>query len=170
MAGTNDDHEDVRVPDQRWQLVEQSGAGQQRDAVRGREFAGGVLEAERAHVVAARPDEAQACRFACVGKGGMLGQEAVAGVHGLRAGLARGGEDRRDVQIAVGRRRGPDAYGFVGERHVARVAIGIRIDRDRCDTEALQRADHAAGDFAAVRDEDFGESHVASRSERVGPE
>lgn len=150
--------------ERRRDVAEQPRAGQQRDAVRGGKLARGVLEAERAHVLAARADETQAGRLARIGEARMLGQEAVAGMHGLRAGCLRGREDRRDVQIAVGGRRGADAYRFVGERHVARVAIGIGIDRDGRDAEALQRPDHAARDFAAVRDEDFGESHVASRA------
>ncbi|VWB57099.1 hypothetical protein BST28156_02670 [Burkholderia stagnalis] len=153
----------VRFGQRRRDAGQQPRAGQQRDTVLARQRARGVLEAERAHLVGARPDEAHAGRRARIGEIGVLRQEAVAGMHGLRARGARRVENRRDVQVAVGRRRRADAHRFVGQPHVTRVAVGFRVDRDRCDAEPLQRADHAARDFAAVRDEDFPESHVASR-------
>ena len=38
--------------------------------------------------------------------------------------------------------------------HVARIGVRVAVDRDAADAEAAQRADHAAGDLAAVGDQD----------------
>ena len=40
-----------------------------------------------------------------------------------------------------------------------RMAVGLRIDRDAGDAHAVERADDAAGDGAAIGDEDLAE-HV----------
>ena len=39
-------------------------------------------------------------------------------------------------------------------RDVQRVLVGGRVDGDGLDAELVQRADHADGDLAAVRDQD----------------
>ena len=41
----------------------------------------------------------------------------------------------------------------VGERDVQRVRVRGRVDGDCLDAELVQRADHAHGDLATVRDE-----------------
>jgi hypothetical protein len=84
-----------------------------------------------------------------------LGQEAVAGVDGLGAGRLAGGDDRVGEQIAFGRGRGAEPHRLV--RHVdMRVSrVGVRIDGDRLDAHLLRGLDNAAGDFAAVGDQDF---------------
>ena len=43
--------------------------------------------------------------------------------------------------------------GFVGQLHVRRTGIGVRIDGDRGDPHRPRGADHAAGDLAPVRDQ-----------------
>ena len=49
------------------------------------------------------------------GEVGVLGEEAVAGMHGIGAGAQRGGDDRVDVEVGVGRARTGKADRFVGE-------------------------------------------------------
>jgi hypothetical protein len=46
-------------------------------------------------------------------------------------------------------------YGLVGQSHVARFAVGIRIDGNRLDAHLAGGLDDAAGDFAAVGDQDL---------------
>ena len=50
-----------------------------------------------------------------------------------------------------------------GGEDVLGVAVGFGVDRDGADAEAAQRADDAAGDDAAIGDEDFGE-HAGVRA------
>ena len=108
-------------------------------------------------------------RLAGLGEFGILRQEAVAGMHRLGAAAARRVEDRRDVQIALPRRRGPDRPCLVGELDMQRVAVGLGIDRDGRDPEPPRGADHPAGDFAAIGDQDLAEqAHIRKTPKRVG--
>ena len=71
------------------------------------------------------------------------------------AGDLGGADDRRHVQVAVEAPRRADADVLVGEAHVQRVLVGLRVDRDRLDAELAARADDAQRDLAAVRDQDL---------------
>ena len=82
-----------------------------------------------------------------------LGQEAIAGMHGLRAGLAAGLDDLVDQQIALGRRRRADQHGLVGHLDMERVAVGLGIDGYRLDPHAARSLDDPAGDLAAIGDQ-----------------
>src|SRR5262249_52424517 len=62
-----------------------------------------------------------------------------------------------DVEIAVLRRRRPDADRLVGHGDVERVHIGIGIDRDGADAEPARRAHDAARDLTPVGDQELGE-------------
>ncbi len=73
----------------------------------------------------------------------------------LRVGDFGGRDDRRHVEIALGRRCGPDADRFVGHADVLEVAIDRGMHGDGADTECVTRAQHAERDFAAVGDDDF---------------
>ncbi len=136
---------------------EQLGAGQERHAQLARPLARDVLEAEVAHLRRRRSDERQARRLARLGERGVLAEEAVARVHRLGAGRARGGEDLVDVEVALRRWRRPEAHRLVRHRHVRRVAVGVGVDGDAAHTHAAQCAQDAAGDDAAVGDQDFAE-------------
>src|SRR5208282_5561862 len=87
----------------------------------------------------------------------VLRQESIARMHRLGAGLAAGGYDLADIEIALGRGRRADQHRFVRLAHMQRLGIGLAIDRDRLDAEKPRRADHAAGNFAPIGDEDFAE-------------
>ncbi len=80
-------------------------------------------------------------------------------MHSLGAARPRRVDDRGDVEIAVARRRRPDRPGLVGERDVQCPAVGLGIDRDRGDPHPPRGADDAAGDLAAIGDQDLAE-HV----------
>ncbi len=90
-----------------------------------------------------------------LGKVGVLGQEAVAGVDRLRAGDQRGGKDRGLVQIAVPRGGRSDAHAFIGQAHMHRVGIGGGMHGDGGDAEVPAGAEYPERDFAAIGDQDF---------------
>ena len=100
-------------------------------------------------------------------KGLALGQEAVAGMHGLGAGLAAGLDDLLDHQIAFGGGRRPDQDGLVGHFDMQRVAVGLGIDRDRLDPHAAGGLDDPAGDLAAIGDQNSFE-HVLAYLQPLG--
>ena len=56
-------------------------------------------------------------------------------------------------QVALRGGGRPDAHSLIGQLDVKRVAIGRRVDGHRLDPELMERADHAHGDLASVRDE-----------------
>ena len=58
------------------------------------------------------------------------------------------------VEVALARRRRPDADGAVGEPHPGALAVGGRVDGDGLEAELVAGADHAHGDLAPVGDED----------------
>ena len=108
-----------------------------------------------------RADEMQIVLGEDLGEAGVLGQEAVAGMHGIGAGDLAGREQRGDVEIAVLRRRRADADALVGKPHMHRVGVGGGMHGDRGDAELLARAQHAQRDFAAIGYEDFVEHRAA---------
>ncbi len=71
------------------------------------------------------------------------------------AGLLRGLDDLRDIQIALGGYRGADQEGLVGLAHVGSVAVDLRVDGYRDDAHLFQRAGDANSDLAAVGNEDL---------------
>ena len=108
------------------------------------------LGTHRVNAFGLGPDEGDAGVGAGAGEAGVLGQEAVTGVDGLRAGLFRHIQDHVAAQVRVGRARATDRPGLVGQPHVLRILVRFRIHRDGVDAEATAGADHATGDLAAV--------------------
>ena len=97
---------------------------------------GGDLVAHRLDRLRRRPDERQARGRAGAGEPGVLGQEPVAGVDGLRAGCLRGGDDRLDGQVALRGRRRADPHRLVGRADVRGAGVGVAVDRDAGDAHA----------------------------------
>ena len=95
-------------------------------------------------------------------EGGVLGQEAVAGVDRLRARLAGHLQDARDVEVALARRARAEQVGLVGVAHEERVAIDLAVHRDRGDAHLAQRAEDPDGDLAPV-----GHEHLAEHQRRL---
>ncbi len=103
-------------------------------------------------------DEDEARVGAGAGEAGVLGEEAVAGVDGLGAGAAGGGEDLVGPQVGLGRRAVTAVGRAEPDRDVGLAdvrSIGVRVAEhgDRADAEAPQGADHPEGDLAAVGDQ-----------------
>ena len=90
-----------------------------------------------------------------VSEGGALGEEAVAGMHRFRAGLLAGGDDLVDQKIGLRGRRRADGDRLVGHFDVQRVLVGFRIDGDRFHAHLARGLDDAAGDLAAVGDQNL---------------
>ena len=107
-------------------------------------------------------DEHQPGVQAGLGKGGVLAQKAVAGVQRIGAALARGGQQRVGAQVGLGGRRAADVHRLVGLPHVRCGAVGVAEHRHRAIAEPARGAHHAAGDLAAVGDQDLGKAHAAT--------
>ena len=58
-------------------------------------------------------------------------------------------------EIALRGGRRPDMHRLVGHLDMHGVAVGVRIDRDRSDAHLARRLDDAAGDLAAIGDQDL---------------
>jgi hypothetical protein len=81
-------------------------------------------------------------------------------MHRLGAGLAAGLDDAVDGEIALRRRRRPDAHRLVRLAHMPGVGIGLGIDRHGLDAHGARRADHPAGDLPAIGYEDLREHRL----------
>lgn len=95
------------------------------------------LVAHQADVLGLGADEIQIVLGKDFGEAGVFRQEAVAGMHRVRAGNLAGREQRRHIEIAVLRRRRTDADALVGQAHMHGIGIGGGMDRDRADAELL---------------------------------
>src|SRR5262245_66367604 len=65
------------------------------------------------------------------GKARILRKKAVAWMHRVGAGDLAGGQQRRNVEVAVAGGGRADAYAFVGETHVHGVLVRGRVHGDR---------------------------------------
>ena len=131
------------------------GAGDQRGADLLGDVAGLDLVAEVLDGGRRRPDPDQPGVDHGLREVGVLGEEAVAGVHGVGAGLVGDVEDLVDVEVGVGRGRAAQRVGLVGEPDEERVAVGVGVHRDAADAGVLAGPDHPDRDLAAVGDEDL---------------
>jgi hypothetical protein len=102
-------------------------------------------------------DEDEPGRFHPLGKIGVLGEEAIARVNGLRVGDLGRRDDRRHVEIALGGRRRADAHRLVGEPDVLGFSIRLRMHDHGLDAEFAAGALDAKGNFSAIGNEDFPE-------------
>ena len=160
-GGGLDEHGEGHVRGGRDQLlVAEPGFGDapdQRHAVVGDLLLGGDLVAHDLQRAFPRADEGDPRLAAGPGERDVLGEEPVARVDRLGAGLARGGQDGVDVQIALGRGGGTDPHGHVRFPDVARTGVGVRVHGHGTDAQGTQGAHHAHGDLATIGDEHGGE-------------
>ena len=95
---------------------------------------------------------------------------------GFRAARPRRLQHALDIEIAVARPRRPEQHSLVGLGDMHRAAIGLRIDRNRTQAHGARGADHAAGDLAAIGDQERAEApvhlpspcHILNRPNFVG--
>ncbi len=72
-----------------------------------------------------------------LGEAGILGKEAVAGVDRVRAGDFAGGEQCRDIQIALSGWRRTDADAFIGEADMHGIGVGRGVNGDCLNAQLL---------------------------------
>ena len=92
-----------------------------------------------------------------LGEIGVLGEESVAGVDRVGAGLRRGVEELAEVQVGLGRRLAAERERLVGEPHVRRVGVGFGVHGHAGQPGVLGRPDHPDRDLTAVGDEHLGD-------------
>jgi hypothetical protein len=113
------------------------------------------LVAQGAHGVGARADEGDPGGGAGLGELGALGEQAVARVDRVGAGLLGHADHLVDRQVALQRAElaaftAADLVGLVGLEAVQRELVLLGVDGDRVDAEFGCRPEHADGDFGAV--------------------
>ena len=131
----------------------------------------GDLVAELLDGVGGGADPNQAGPDHGAGEVGVLGEEPVAGVHGIGAGPSGHGEQLFDDEVGVGARGSVETVGLVGQMRMHRVAILVSVDGNRGNAAVFCGSDHPDGDFAPVCDEDlryWGHSALAYGAERPG--
>ena len=90
-------------------------------------------------------DPHQAGRGHGPGEAGVLGQEAVAGMHGVGAGLDRGGHHRGAVEVSAGQ-----PHSHIGLGHERRLGVGVGEHGHAAHAHGPGRAEHPAGDLTPV--------------------
>ena len=140
-----------------------------RQAELGRSLLGADLVAHQRDVRRARPDEDEAVLLHDRREVGALGEEAVTGVDRVGVGDLARSDDRRDVEVALARRRRADADRFVREPGVHRLGIRRGVDGDGLDAELPAGADDPDRDLPPVGDQDLVEHRPHSRISSTSP-
>ena len=95
----------------------------------------------------------------------------------LGAGLPGGLDQPFDVEVGIAGARGAEQHGFIGERDMQRIAVGLGIDSDGLQSHGPRSADDTHGDLAAVGDQELakttihsgmGHDHILNRPNLVG--
>ena len=113
----------------------------------------GALGAHRPDRVRRRADEGEAGCGDALGEPGVLGEEPVARMHRLRAGAPRRVDQRVDVEIARLRARRADAHALVRLADMGRAGVRLGMDGDDMQPHAPGGPGDAAGDLAAIGDQ-----------------
>ena len=129
------------------------GAGNARHAGRLHGALGGDLVTHGADRGGAGPDEGESAGLHSLGKGGILGEKAVAGMDRLGAGGLGREEVGGRVEVAARRRCRADAHRLVGEPDISCGAVGLGMDDHGLELEQPAGAKDAKGDFAAIGDQ-----------------
>ena len=117
--------------------VDRLRAGHQRDAGSGELALRLDLVAHAGHYVGVRPDEHEVVVLAGVDELRILREKPVTRMHGFAPRRLGRGDDGRDLQVALGGRRRPDADGAVRQPGVQRTSICGRVDGDCFDVELV---------------------------------
>src|SRR5574343_1494530 len=116
---------------------------------------GGHLVAHQADGFGARADEGKAGLLHALGEVGVFRQEAVTRVDGLGVGYFGGGNQRRHIQVALGRGCRADAHRFVGQLHVVGFAVGFGMHYHGLDAHLAAGTLDTQGNFTTVGDQDL---------------
>ena len=121
-------------------------------------------------MLGARPDEMQIVLAEDFGEARILGEKAIAGMHGIGAGDFAGGEQRRDVEITVLGGGRPDADALIGQAHMHGVFIRRGVHRDGGNAELLASPQYPQRDLSAVGDQNLVEHRSGSRARMANGE
>ena len=111
------------------------------------------FRAHRVDRLGRRADEDDPGLVAGAGEAGVLGEEAVAGVARLGAGLLCDLDQLVDHEVALIRGPGADQECLVRTLHVQRLAVRLGVDGHRADAHLLERPHDTDGDLAPVCDQ-----------------
>ncbi len=128
----------------------QVGFGDVGEGLDAHELLGAGLGSHRLDGLGGRADPEQARVLDGPGEVGVLGEEAVSGVHGVRAGRDGGLHDQVAAQIGVGGRLPRKSYARVGHARVEGALVRVRVDGDGADAQLAAGAEDTAGDLAPV--------------------
>ena len=142
------------------------GARQQGQPRLGHQGSGLCLVADRLHHLWRRPDEDYAVVGADLGEVRVFGEEPVAGVDRVGAGLQGRPDHVGDVQVAVACRGRADANGLVGELHRERLGVRGRVDGHGTDAELAAGTDDPYRDLPPVGHQDLGKHPPPSSCRR----
>ena len=131
-------------------------------------LAGGGLRSHHADGIGRRADEDQAGILAGGGEIGVLAEKPVAGVDGVGAAVAGGGQNAVGAEVTLRGRRRPHGAASSAMRTCKRGAVGLGIDRHGGDAHFPQRADDTDGDLAAIGDQNLAEHGSQNCSSRQG--
>ncbi len=148
--------------ERRRRVIQQAGAGQQRHVVVLGQGAGGVFQAEVAHLLRGGPDESDAVAFAPLDEFGVFTEKAVAGVHRVDAVLGHQREQLVLVQVGLRGVAVAQVQRLVRQGHVSGFGVRVGVDRHAGDVQILEGTDDAGGDGAAVGDQNLVEHDVGS--------
>ena len=89
-------------------------------------------------------------------------------MNGIDSEALRCVEDGIRAEITLGSWCGPETHGLSGHVHVARLTVGLGVNRHRGDAHAIQRADDPASDLAAVGNENLFHGRASQMLTRIG--
>ncbi|MNT03455.1 hypothetical protein D3C72_1379920 [compost metagenome] len=141
-------------------------AGRHRHAQRGHRIARLRLVPQHPDPARRRAHENHARLLHGLGKVSVLGQEAIARMQRVRAGLARNAQQGVTVQIALRGGRGADRHRRVRFTQIRKIAVRLGIHGNRFQAQRAQRPDDTPGNRAPVGNDDS--FHIALPMRRHG--
>ncbi len=156
--------------DERVDVVGRLGRAQHGHARGDRVLLRGDLVARHLERLRRRSDEGDAVLGGARGELAVLGEESVAGVDRVGAGLQRDADDLVDIEVcAHGMTRLADHVGLVRLLPMERAAVLVREHRDGAGSQFVRGAEGSDGDLTAVGDQDLAEhAHLAGQAHRIG--
>jgi hypothetical protein len=99
-----------------------------------------------------RANESDLRSLAYLGKVGVLGKKAIAGVNGVHIRDFRGTDYLRNIQVTLAAARRANANSFIGKSHVQGISVSLGIDCHGGNAKLFARANDPQRDFPAVGD------------------
>jgi hypothetical protein len=144
-----------RLLQRRRDIRQQTGAGKHRHTGFGRQGARRVLQPEIAQMCWPGADEFDPRRRQPFRELNAFGQEPIARMHRLRAGLPACRDDGINIEVTFRRRCGADGNSLRRRQNGGREFVGFRIDRHSGNAHSVQRTADAPQNFAAIGDQYF---------------